>query len=101
MPVPVNESTSDMPGPLFAGREYVKGRLLQFCELLPGVEFGDGVRRIWRRSRNEKWFLVSDDLSREAAPTWSVKRRETGRVMAEGFVYCRDKTVASLNKESA
>jgi hypothetical protein len=55
-------------------------------ELEPDFEFGDGERRICNRSRKEGRNLkVPDDASWEAAPTWSVKRRETGRMDGGNF----------------
>jgi len=65
--------------PWLEGRESVKEGTLFVRELESDPEFGDGERLICNRSRKEGRNLkVPEDVSWEAAPTWSVKRRETG-----------------------
>ena len=50
-------------------------------EVEADFELGDGERRTCNLSRNERRGLkVPGEVSWVAAPTWSVKRRETGSV---------------------
>lgn len=67
--------------PRLDGRESVREGTLSVRRLEIDLEFGDGERRICNRSRMEGRSLkVPDELSWEATPAWSVKRRETGRL---------------------
>ena len=65
--------------PRLDARDSVKEGTLFVRELESDLEFGDGERLMCNRPRKDGWNLKApDDVSWEAAPTWSVKRRETG-----------------------